>query len=244
MQKKIIEIPHTVCPFTCTVNGLGDVYRWKTGQMIHDEFLMSTSGMASFFYLKLKKAKPPFMVFWSQGIKKQYKNLEHIFGFKINIKEGRSFNFALNKVKQEIEKGNPVVIGPLDMFYLEYRNEFFQKIHAFPHFVLAVGYDDTESKLFLYDCDLSGMQILSYNNLKLAWGKDEPGYMKRNAVITFSLSEKHLPLHKVIKKGLLLKANEMLNPPIRNLGIPGIRKLAKEFLGWEKQLSKEDYKLD
>jgi len=243
MEQKIIELPHTVCPYTCMVNGLRDVYQWKTGQTLPDEFMMITSGMASFVYLKHKKTKPPFMVFWGQNLKYQYRNLEHIFGFEISVREGRSFDFSLNLVKKEIDKGNPVVIGPLDMFYLEYRDEFFQKIHIFPHFVLTVGYNDHEDELFLYDCDLSGIQRLSYDNLRLAWQRGEPGYIKRNAVITFSLSERRLTLNEVVKRGLLLKANQMLNPPISNLGIPGIRKLAEEFLGWETLLSREDYKL-
>jgi len=129
------------------------------------------------------------------------------------------------------------------MFYLEYRPEFFQKIHAFPHFVLVVGYDDNEGKLFLFDCDLPDLQTLSYDNLRLAWQRDEPGYIKKNAVITFSPPEKPLPFNELVRRGLLLKADQMLNPPIRNLGIPGIRKLAEEFLEWETLLSEEDYKL-
>lgn len=47
MTRKLIEIPHTVCPYTCMVNGIGDVYLWKTGQPLPNEFVMITSGMAS-----------------------------------------------------------------------------------------------------------------------------------------------------------------------------------------------------
>jgi len=51
------------------VNGLRDVYQWKTGQMLPDEFMLITSGFASFVYLKNKRFKPPFMVFWGRNLK-------------------------------------------------------------------------------------------------------------------------------------------------------------------------------
>ena len=242
MQGKLIELPHTVCRYTCTINGIMDVYQWQTGQRLPSEFMMITSGMADFIYLKHKRARPPFMVFWGQGLKQQYENLERIFELKIEIKEGRSFNFALGLVKEEIDEGNPVVIGPLDMFYLEYRPEFFQRVHAFPHFALAVGYNDLERGIFLHDCDLPGVQPLSYESLRLAWQRDEPGYIKRNAVITFSVPGKPLPFKDLVKRGLLLKAEQMLNPPVRSWGLPGMRKLAQEFSKWGEFLSEEDYR--
>jgi len=224
------------------VNGLGDVYRSKTGQTFSDEFLMIISGMAGFAYIKNKKAEPPFMVFWGQSLKNQYKNLEQVLGLKIKIIEGKSFNLAMKLLREEINRRSPVIIGPLDMFYLEY-HEFFDKKHAFPHFVLVVGYDDNDRKIFLYDCDLMDLQKLSYENLKIAWEKGEPGYVKKNAVTTFSVPYKSLSFDESVKAGLILKASQMLNPTIKNLGIPGIRKLAVEFPDWEKFLGTEDYKM-
>jgi hypothetical protein len=240
-MKNIINIPHSVCKYTCMVNGIGDVYRFKTGQSFSDEFLMAASGMAGFAYIKNKQAEPPFMVFWGQSIKNQYKNLEHILGLKIKISEGKSFNFSLKLLKEEVNKRNPVVIGPLDMFYLEY-HPFFKKNHAFPHFVLVVGYDDNDGKIFLYDCDLPDLQRLDYKNLKTAWEKDAPGYLKKNTVISFLVPDNPLSFEESVKTGLLAKADQMLNPPITNLGIPGIRKLASEFADWEKFLGKDDYR--
>ena len=241
-MKNIINLPHVVCKYTCMVNGIGDVYRFKTGQTFSDEFLMAVSGMASFVYIKNKKAEPPFMVFWGQSIKNQYRNLEQVLGLKIKITEGKSFNLAMKLLREGINSRNPVIIGPLDMFYLEY-HEFFNKKHAFPHFVLVVGYDDNDRKIFLYDCDSADFRKLSYENLKIAWEKDEPGYIKKNAVITFSLSDIPLSFDESVKAGLILKASQMLNPPIKSLGVPGVRKLAVEFPDWEKFLGSNDYKM-
>jgi len=203
--------------------------------------MMVFSGFADFVYLKDRRAIPPYMVFWARGVKEHYRGLEHIFGFRFTIKEGRSFSFALKSVKEEINGGNPVIIGPLDLFHIEYRPEF-HRVHTSAHFVLVVGYDDKEGKIFVHDCDLSGIQSLSYENLRLAWGRDEPGYIKKNAVITFQLPKEKPEIKEVLIRGLLFKTEQMLSPRTKNYGIPGMRKLAEEFPFWEEYLNEEAYK--
>lgn len=238
-----LEIPHSVCKYTCMVNGISDVYEWKTGQKLPCQFMMTLSGMAGFTYLKFKRAKPPCMVFWGPSIRIQYKNLIEIFGTDIAIKnEGRSFANAMKILKKNIDAGNPVVVGPLDMYWLDY-SEFFMKLHVTAHFILIVAYDESLRKVFLYDCNFKELQSLSHQNLEQAWETDEKGYLRRNSVITFSIPRVVPGLEILVRKGLLHKAEEMLNPPIRNFGIPGIMKLSEEFSRWESWMGKQDYVL-
>ena len=65
-MRKTIEFPHTVCRYTCMVNGLRDVYQWKTGQMLPDEFMLITSGFASFVYLKIRDLS---RLLWCFGVR-------------------------------------------------------------------------------------------------------------------------------------------------------------------------------
>lgn len=240
-MSKLLEVPHSVCRYTCMVNGISDVYEWRTSQKLPCGFMMILSGMAGFVYLKFKRAKPPCMVFWGPSAKVQYKNLREIFGVDIEIRnEGGSFANAMKILKKNIDGGNPVIIGPLDMFHLEYR-EFFMKLHATAHFVLVVGYDDSTKRIYLYDCDSEELKSLSYENLQQAWANDEKGYLRKNSVITFSIPRTAHNLDTLVRKGLLHRANQMLNPLVRNFGIPGIKKLSKEFPMWEGWMSKEDY---
>ena len=240
---KLIEVPHSVCEYTCMVNGINDVYKLKTSQELPCEFMMILSGMAGFVYLKFKHAKPPYMVFWGPSIKVQYKNLKEIFGIDINIKnEGGSFAGAMKVLRKNIDEGSPVVIGPLDMFYLDY-HEFFRKIHATAHFILVVGYDDLAKRIYLYDCNYEKLQTLSYENLEQAWKMDEKGYLRKNSVAEFSIPKRVQSLDELTRKGLLNKASQMLNPPIRNFGISGIKKLSREFSSWEGWMNTDDYVL-
>jgi hypothetical protein len=225
------------------VNGISDVYEWKTDQKLPCQFMMSFSGMAGFSYLKFKRAKPPCMVFWGPSIRVQYKNLKEIFGIDVAIvNEGRSFANAMKHLKKNIDAGNPVVVGPLDMYWLEY-TEFFMKLHATAHFILVAGYDESAREVYAYDCNFKEHQSLRYGNLEQAWKADEKGYLRRNSVITFSIPSTAPSLDVLVRKGLLRRAEEMLNPPIRNFGVPGIMKLSKEFPQWKTWMGKEDYVL-
>jgi hypothetical protein len=86
-MRKIIQIPHKFCDYTCYVNGLEDVLASK-GSSFTDFLLSVVGGMASFAYLKFKSATPPCMVFWSTNPKYLHRNLERIIGFEQTVSEG------------------------------------------------------------------------------------------------------------------------------------------------------------
>ena len=56
--------------------------------------------------------------------------------------EGRSFKFTFSRLKAFIDEGSPVVAGALDMYYLHYYSDLYEKQHVPIHYVLVVGYDD------------------------------------------------------------------------------------------------------
>jgi hypothetical protein len=240
-MSRVLQLPHSACSFTCMVNGIQDVYEHQIGHKLPCMFMMILSGMAGFTYLKFKRARPPYMVYWGPSIKVQYRNLNEIFGIDIKIRnEGRSFTGAMKILKKSIDEGKPAVIGPLDMFFLEY-SEFFMKLHVTAHFVLVVGYDDSANRVYMHDCNFNELKSASYNNLEQAWDSDEKGYLRRNSVITFKVPTAAQSLDMLVRKGLSHKAHEMLNPPTRNFGIPGIKKLSREFSEWKNSMNKEDY---
>jgi len=118
-MRKIIQIPHKFCDYTCYVNGLEDALAWK-GSCYTDFPLSVVRGMASFAYLKFKSAKPPCMVYWSTNPKYLLRNLEQIIGFKQLVSEGKSFKTTFTKIKEFIDRNEPVMAGALDMYYLRY----------------------------------------------------------------------------------------------------------------------------
>lgn len=62
-----------------------------------------------------------------------------------------------------------------------------------------------------------------------------PGLSKKNTIRIFELPGQLPGELEIAQKGLKHKAERMLKPPVSMLGIPAMRKLAKEIVGWDNQ---------
>jgi hypothetical protein len=231
-MRKIISIPHKFCDCTCYVNGLEDVLAWKGSSYI-DFLLPVVGGMASFAYLKFKLAKPPCMVYWSTNPKYLLRNLEKIIGFSQIVGEGKSFKSTFPRIKEFIDKGEPVMTGALDMYYLHYYPKIYNKYHVPIHYFLVVGYDDERQVVFVHDCGRKDAQEVPYAEFEKALNVKVPGMSNRNTFRVFKIPERLPSELEVAKKGFDFKAEQMLNPPIKLFGIPAMRRLAKEIVSWD-----------
>ena len=161
---KLISLPHKVSDSECYVNGIEDILAWK-GRHYTDHLLSVIGGMASFAYLKFKRASPPNMVYWGANAKYLVQNLEEIIGFKQSLVEGRTFASTLSKLKEYIDQDTPAVVGALDMFYLHYYPKIYGNQHIPIHYMLVVGYDDNRQSFLVQDCGRSGVQEVSYDEM-------------------------------------------------------------------------------
>jgi hypothetical protein len=227
-----------VCDSECYVNGVGDVLAWR-GRTFVDHLLSVVGGMASFSYLKFKRATPPNMVFWGANTKYFIPNLERVIGFRQSIVEGRGSSTTISKLKEFIDQGSPVMAGALDMYYLPYYPKLYHLQHIPIHYLLVVGYDDTKRAFSVHDCGRSEVEEVSYEDLQMALDVNVPGMSKKNTLRTFKLPN-NLPTElEVASVGFHFKADQMLHPPVSMFGIPAMRKLSKEVLDWEDRASFE-----
>jgi hypothetical protein len=235
---KRIELPHKVCGMTCMVNGLEDMYEWKTGQRLPDWLLFYVSGLgAGFTYVKNKRALSPCMVFWGVTIRQQYAALAEEVGFTWKIHEGRSFAYALEQAKAHVDRDTPVILGALDMFHLPYYERFYHHFHVPIHYVLLVGYDDKRAMALVYDCDRPDAQGIPYTDLQAAWNVNVPGLSKKNTFFVFEFNSHLADIATIARDGLRRRAEAMLKPPVGILGLKGMRKLARELSRWPVELS-------
>jgi hypothetical protein len=232
-MKKLV-LPHRVCESTCYVNGLEDILAWKKAD--YCDFLLSVvGGMAGFTYLRFKGADPPCMVYWGANPKYLMKDLANIIGFEEKVVEGRSFKFMFSCLKEFIEKGQPVMAGALDMYYLHYYPDLYKKQHVPIHYVLVVGYDDEEHAVSIHDCSYKGVQKIPYDEFEKSLSVNVPGMSRKNTIRAFTLPRKLPSELEVAKKGFAHKAERFLNPPVKLFGIPAMRKLANEIFDWNNE---------
>jgi len=240
---KILNLPHKQCDYTCMWNGIEDIYEWKTRLRTPDYLFFGISGFCNFVYLKQNKADCKRMIYWSNGLSKtMYEFMGEIVGYQHKIYEGNTFNYSLRVAKNNIDSGNPVVLGALDMFYLPYYEKYFNNIHIPIHHFLMIGYDDDSQQIFLHDCGKHEVQSLDYENLKKAWDVNLPGFSKRNSLFEIKFNENINNLESIVRKGLLKKCEINLNPPVTIFGIPAMKKLGREILKWKEELCEDDFK--
>ncbi len=233
-MKKLHVLPHRVCESTCYVNGLEDILSWR-GAEYADYLLSVVGGMASFAYLRFKRADPPCMVFWGANPKYLIKDLASIIGFEDEVIEGRSFDFTFSRVEEFINRGQPVVAGALDMYYLHYYPDLYGKQHVPIHYVLVTGYDNDQKTIFVHDCGYKGVQTIAYDDFEKSLNVTVPGMSKKNTIRAFKLPHQLPSELEVARKGFSQKAKRFLNPPVKLFGIPAMHKLAKDIFKWDNQ---------
>jgi hypothetical protein len=227
----LIALPHKVSESECYVNGIEDMLAWKGGTYV-DHLLSVVGGMASFSYLKFKSATPPNMVFWGANPRHFIPNLEKIIGFRQVVVEGRGSSATTKMIEEHIDQGSPVVVGALDMFYLHYYDRIYGIQHIPIHYVLVVGYEDEKERFYVHDCGRSGVQEIPYVELQKALDVKVPGMSKKNTIRVFKMGRTAPSELDVAIGGFRLKAKQMLHPPVSIFGIPAMRKLSREVLGW------------
>ena len=93
---KRLELPHRMADYLCPVNGLCDVYEWKTGKRIPEELIFYAK--AGFQMISQKRADAPKMIFLGQG-----SILERDYRIRNNVWRGKMFSNNL--------EGNMCIIG-------------------------------------------------------------------------------------------------------------------------------------
>ncbi len=238
-MKKLLDLPHKVCRLSCMVNGLEDLYEWQTDIRLPDWLFFYGSGLGcGFTYLRHKRMPTPRRVVWGTSTQRQYANLAEIVGFTWRVNEGRSFAYALAKAKAHVEAGQPIVLGALDMYHLPYV-KFYHQFHIPIHYVLMVGYDDEREGVWVQDCDRTTAQWVPYADLEAAWNTNVPGLSQKNTFFVFDFDGALPDPEAIARRALRKQATFMLQPPARNFGLSGMRKLARELPHWPAELPPE-----
>jgi hypothetical protein len=233
----MLHLPHKVADYACPINGLEDMYEWKTGRRLPGYFLMDLS-MTGFLYIKQKNAPAPRIVFWGSGTgKQQHELLGDIMGYRWTFSEDTAFSSAWKQACARIDQGRPVILGLLDMYHLPFYPKMYHRMHIPQHYVLLVGYDAEKQVAFVQDNGLKDVQTISLTDLREAWNVNNPGQGKKNTYCIVEFGERVATLEEIARLGLKKKASQILNPPVGFMGISGMRRLAADISNWEKELT-------
>ena len=205
---KRLELPHRMADYLCPVNGLCDVYEWKTGKRIPEELIFYAK--AGFQMISQKRADAPKMIFLGQGSigKREYEFWKEIIGYEIMFGEGKCFRTTWKEICALLDREIPTILFGLDMFYLPYQQKFYQKQHIPGHVVLMVGYDDENA--YIHDNSKEGVQPVPLSNLEQAWAKSYIGICKKNTYFGINMKSPETDISQIVQKGMDVFAQEAL----------------------------------
>jgi len=151
-------------------------------------------------------------------------------GVQVDIYRTNSSIKAEKALLDMLQAGKPVMMQ-LDMGFLPYCDFGGQEYHFGYHVVVACGYDPTTRQVLLADRD-KALHPVSLEALAQARGSKYKPFPPQHAWYTFDFSQAHPPEPDEIIQSIRQCVAGMLTPPIRNLGVQGIRKAAQAMPKW------------
>ncbi len=232
-----LTLPHRRAHGMCPVNGVRDLVHWRAGRDWSNEFVHGLGQGGGFAYLRFKSADPPRQVYWGIAGPRQHQYLAQLFDAAYTAIDNRSFKFSWEKARQAVDAGTPPVIGPLDMFHPHFYEGLYHQRHIPIHYLLLVGYDDEQA--FVHDTDQDEIQTVPLDELQLAWDVNVPGLGKRNRLAVLDIPSSIPPDDALVRKSIADQCQTMLHPPVSMVGIPAMKKVAREIARWPDELGED-----
>jgi hypothetical protein len=220
----------------CVTGSMRHLYVFN-GHPLSEEMLLGLGAGVSFSYWHFK-GQPPFM-----GGRGGFKPpLEEATGERTGVTIERHVTTSARKARTSLlgmlEAGQPVMIG-CDMGFLPYFDFGGEEYHFGGHAVVICGYDPDADQVLIADRD-EELHPVSMDDLARARGSRFKPFPPKNLWYTFDFSAKRQPSPEEVRQAIRDMTGPMLEPPIRNIGIKGIRKAASLVPRWPEKLDPDE----
>jgi len=215
----------------CQTTALKNVLDYH-GLHLSEEMLLGLGGGIGFIYWYVKVMPSPFIgTRYGKGEEFLIKICERIGGEAI-IFQTTSIRKGYEQLKNMLRKGEPVYIF-VDMPYLPYL-ALPEIAHFGGHTIVVFGIDEEENKVYISDRGKNYVTS-SIEDLKKARSSKFPPFPAKNKLLKIKYPSKVGNLEKGIKNSIRDCCLNMLEPPIRNIGLAGIKKWANIVPKWSEQ---------
>ena len=237
------------CPaldgYHCQTNSLAKIYHFNNHPLSEDMLLGLGAGM-NFMYWQ-QRGVPPFI-----GARGNNKDFFQDIGKRtcvvIEEKTTTSEKKSQQILFEYLENKEPLMVFG-DMAYLPWF-EFPEEYHFGGHTFVICGYDGANTVLASdMDPEVAGSKKGFYHPLTLeqlnkARSSVHKPFPPKNKYLTFNFDGYHEPTTEGINSSIKQATDAMLNPPISNFGIKGIRRTAKEITRWPNKFNDEELRLN
>jgi len=232
--------PFDNCPaldgYHCQTNSLAKIFHFNKHPLSEDMILGLGDGMG-FIYWKMKIGTSDYVFVGGRGNTKEFfHDLGKRTGVKIEAKSTSSVKKAEKHLLEKLSKNEPVMVYG-DMGFIPWF-DLPQEYHFGGHTFVVCGYDGKNTVLASdIDQKASGLKKgfyypISLEQLSKARCSTYKPFPPKNTYLEFDFNSYYNPKTEGIYSAIKQTIESQLNPPIKNLGIKGIRHTAKELLKW------------
>lgn len=221
----------------CQTTALRNILAYH-GHHISEEMLLGLGGGLGFMYWYTKRMTSPFIGSRYGGKDEVFlTNICERIGAECIIFQTTSIRKGHEELKKLLREGMPAYAF-VDMAYLPYL-ALPEDAHFGGHTVVIFGVDEEEDKVYISDRGKK-LVTVSIKDLKKARSSKFPPFPSKNKLLKIKHPLKIGNLEKGIKEGIRDCCSIMLRPPIKNIGLEGIKKWAsivpkwpEQFKGWD-----------
>jgi hypothetical protein len=238
-EKSRIE-PFKNCPsldgYHCQTNSLAKIYHHHNNPLSEDMILGLGAGMG-FIYWKMKMKTGTYVFIGGRGNNKNFfHDLGERTGVKISSVSTTSARKAEKTLMKKLVEEEPVMVFG-DMGFLPWF-DLPEDYHFGGHTFVVCGFDGTNTVLASdIDQKASGLKKgfyypITLDQLSKARGSKHKPFPPKNTYLEFDFNTYHKPQAEDILSSIKQTAESQLYPPIKNIGIKGLRHTSKEILKW------------
>jgi hypothetical protein len=215
----------------CWTTALKNVFDYH-GLHRSEEMLFGLGGGLGFIYWYVKMMPAPFIgARYGKGVEPLVNTCQRIGG-DATVIETTSMQKGHDALLNMLREGKPAVVF-VDMAYLPYL-ALPEGAHFGGHTVVVYGIDEEKNNVHVSERAATGLCI-TIEDLKKARNSKFPPFPAKNKLLQITYPQARANPEKTIRDSIRESCDSMLNPPIKNIGLPGMQKWAGLVLTWPQQ---------
>jgi hypothetical protein len=241
--------PFDNCPaldgYHCQTNSLAKIYHYYNCPVSEDMLLGLGAGMGFMYWHQ--KGVPPFI-----GGRANVKNFFHDLGTRtstqLDMKSTSSEKKAESVLLDTLKEKKPVMVFG-DMGFLPWF-DLPEEYHFGGHTFVVCGYDGKDMVLASdIDQKASGLKKgfyypISIEQLRKARSSKFKPFPPKNSYLECNFNDFQYPTGEDLYTAIRQTVDMMLNPPISNFGIKGIRRTSQELMKWPNVFSDKELRMN
>lgn len=202
------------------------------GLSFSEEMLLGLGGGIGFIYWYMKQMPSPFVGCRNGKVPDFLITACKRIGAEISIFETTSAQKGDVELRGLLKSGEPAVVYG-DMAYLPYL-AFPEVAHFGGHTFVVFGVDEIKDTVYIYDRAKNPVTV-STSDLAKARGSKFPPFPPQHRLLKITYPPQRSNLEESIRVSIEDCCQNMLHPPISNIGLAGMEKWAKIVVKWPVQ---------